>query len=291
MYQKSAKASRDIKGMVIARLEGELGNQMFQYALARHLSKKRGDTLVLDASDLAGKRGKRFYALAPFNVKGTLQTNCEYFRELQALWVVREFSYGFNRSVLECPCPNIMLHGLWQTEQYFIDVAALIREDFTFKTSLPDSYSTLQSEIAESESVCLHIRRTDCLSSGFDDAFVGFDYYQTGSHRISHHVNNPHFFVFSDDMEWCKQNLSIPYKKTFLHSDGPAIQHFQLMVKCKHFIIANSTFSWWAAWLGLHRDKVVIAPRHWFRSENQLDLTSSSLLQSDDLTPSSWLRI
>jgi hypothetical protein len=207
------------------------------------------------------------------------------------LWIVREIRFGFNAAILGCTCPNIMLRGFWQTDRYFDRIANIIKEDFTFINEVPKYYSALLSDINALQSVCLHIRRTDYLDPRFNVHFIGLEYYQAACDQVAKELRHPHVFVFSDDIEWCKSHLEISFAHTFVPHDESGSNHLQLMTKCKHFIIANSTFSWWAAWLAVSTDNLVIAPRKWFHNEGQWDPNTRMFISSHDLTPARWIRI
>src|SRR5262249_39041231 len=159
---------------------------------------------------------------------------------------------------------------------------------FTFKsTQYGPVESRLRKEILSTDAVGLHVRRGDyLLPEGAHMHIIGMDYYRRAAELISERVLNPHFFVFSDDIQWCARTLDIRYPHTFVVQDQPSERwtaaDFRLMTLCKHFVIANSTFSWWAAWLGSHQDKIVVAPSEWIHNDTE---------GSKAITPVSWVRV
>jgi hypothetical protein len=143
---------------------------------------------------------------------------------------------------------------------------------------------TLLKRVSSNNSVSVHIRRGDYVSNPHASKFhgtKGLDYYEKAVERIAETVKNPELFVISDDIEWCKENLRLPYKTT--HIDGNAgFEDMHIMSHCAHNIIANSSFSWWAAWLNTNPDKVVIAPKKWFNDES---------INTEDVVPKTWIRL
>jgi hypothetical protein len=283
--------------MIITILNFGLGNQMFQYATAKAIAKRRQDDLVLEISSFGqGRNGSpvRKYSLACFNVNAKACT----WEELRknryiphVLFTLRETSIGFHKEALvELPSnyDPIVLVGSWQSESYFKEVEQELRDEFSFK-GRSEWNSPFASQIKNSCAVCLHVRRGDYISSSLGShlGFVGLDYYQRAVAKVLELVKEPHFFIFSDDIEWCKSTLEIDWRHTFIcHSRPPDqcdIEDMYLMTLCRHFIIANSTFSWWGAWLGSYCNKIVIAPQRWFSRTAAGDVES--------MLPSEWIRL
>jgi hypothetical protein len=277
--------------MIITALNGGMGNQMFQYALGRHLSIRRNDTLFLSTLFFSSAMSKRRYGLDHFNVKGTVSNDVEAIRHSALLWTVRQVDFRFHSSIFDTSVPNLMIDGFWQSEKYFSDVSDIIRADFAFKAPLPQQYSALVASMEAESSVCLHVRRDDYLDRGDNKGFIGNEYYRRSCEYIASQIDNPHFYIFSDEIDWCRENLHIPYKRTLIQPESSAVDHLQLMTRCKYFVIANSTFSWWGAWLGRCPTKLVVAPRRWFRREMSWDPTAALFLSSHDLIPKEWVRI
>ena len=146
----------------------------------------------------------------------------------------------------------------------------------------------MAAQMAATDSICVNVRRTDYVtvqSAIETHGFVGKGYYDRGIGQIAPRLKNPHIFVTSDDLEWCRGNLRFEYPTTILGHEYKGYkfgEELTLMARCKHFLIPNSTFAWWAAWLSSSQGKIVVCPKDWFRD---------SLIDSSDLMPSEWIRI
>jgi hypothetical protein len=293
--------------MIIVKLMGGLGNQMFQYALGRSLAFERKVPLKLDITWFQ-KQNIRSYQLDRFNtcadiasqedveklIKPTLGGVREkIYRAIQRLLpyysrrIVAEKDSRFDSHIIDDVTRNAYLVGYWQSEKYFKTIADILHLEFINQNPPIGKNIKLFQMINDSNSVCLHVRRGDYLSSPLARQILGVcgvDYYQKCIQIIVDEVTNPLFFVFSDDMEWVKTNLNITYPVIFVdhNSVNDETEDFRLMKTCKHHIIANSTFSWWAAWLSLYSKKKIFAPQQWFRDDS---------FDSQDLIPSSWIRI
>lgn len=297
--------------MIIVRLSGGLGNQMFQYAAGRHLAQIHNAELRLDTSlfdtPAPGDTPRRFelgqYAISAGMATAEERRACQelgmrkvtpLFRFLQrcgrypsqaGLRYYRELSFGFDSRLATLP-DNICLEGFWQSEQYFRHIADIIRHEFTPLASLEGINVHLAERIAACESVSLHIRRGDYVSNPAAQSYHGtcsLEYYATALDLIGQRVKKPHVFVFSDDPAWAAANLKTTMPTTFVDNNDAASgqDDLELMRRCRHNIIANSSFSWWGAWLNENRDKSVIAPLRWFRET----------VDTRDLIPESWLRL
>jgi hypothetical protein len=294
--------------MIVVQLMGGLGNQMFQYAAGRRLSHVRHLPLKLDISWFKGKQDRR-YSLSSFNTQENFATDADLakFREL-------EFRPSIQRIVLALKnsCPlfsslkvkeryvwenpallmtkgDLYLEGYWQNEQYFKDIKDIIHHEFTFKNTPERKNAVLSEQISNCESVSVHIRRGDYVSNPVTLQFHGIlplEYYQKSLARIMESVENSHFYVFSDDPIWPRDNLRIQDPVTYITHNGPDkdYEDLRLMSLCKHHIIANSSFSWWAAWLCQNPEKMVIGPTQWF-----LDPVLNA--QTADMIPPEWIRI
>lgn len=292
--------------MIITKLIGGLGNQMFQYALGRNLAHRLGGELKLDLSGFRNYK-LRQYELSVFNIQGRFASD----EDLRALPVTEEgiLSKISNRLVKKTASPddplpvkekdpgfdpgiltlkgNIHLDGYWQNEKYFSDIEGIIRQEFTFKTPQTGRNKELAELIASTESVSVHVRRGDYVSNPKTHQYHGTcdpDYYLRGVDFLSPQISNIHLFIFSDDPRWCRNNLELAYPVTFVEHNKQenSYEDLRLMSQCKHHIIANSSFSWWGAWLNTNKNKIVIAPKIWFRSEE---------LNSRYATPQSWVRL
>ncbi|MFN8260295.1 MAG: alpha-1,2-fucosyltransferase [Chitinophagales bacterium] len=296
--------------MIIVQLRGGLGNQMFQYAFGRYLSLKRNTTLVLDTSFLQSKLPiKRLatqmqYELHIFNVQAALKTNlfssnmllyplakAEYMiREKinsRRYQLVRETDFPFHPEFLHID-DNSYLIGNFQSEQYFKQVEQDIRKDFSFNHEMDHENLQWKNKIEQCNAVSLHVRRGDYLSIAKNAqkfAAVPLSYYQQAVKLIGNQMPDAQFFIFSDDIGWVKENLKIDAKVHFVqnnHTKAAAYMDMRLMSLCRHNIIANSTFSWWAGWLNGYPDKIVISPAKWFED---------SSINSKDIYPSEWIKL
>lgn len=293
--------------MVIVHLKGGLGNQMFQYAAGRALALRRGEPLLLNTHSFPLYDG-RSYVLDRYCTVGELAparavrrlTRQGYGRYTDALLRKAERLLGKPPAVVRERRPfqydpqlfadlptDVYLEGYWQNERYFQDISGTIRRELTLRALPEGKNAQLLAAIEGCTAVSLHVRRGDYVVNKAALAFHGVcspDYYRRAIETIAQHIVSPHFFVFSDDIAWVKENLAIPQSVTFVAHNGPAAAHedLRLLQACKHHIIANSTFSWWGAWLSEWPDKLVIAPRRWL---NDLRHDTS------DLIPAGWLRL
>lgn len=292
--------------MVISQILGGLGNQMFQYAAGRALSLAVGQPLLLDL------RGFESYALhqgfeldgvfaAPFKtatagdvsrilgwrapdiVRKVLKRTKSPLLTGARLALEPHFNYWAGLRAAGGPR---YLMGYWQSEMYFKDYAETLRSDFQFKIPLDDISRDIAERMQASEAVSLHVRRGDYLTHAPTAKVLNvcsLDYYRQAIAYIAERVESPHFFLFSDDMKWVKANLDIPFDKTYVeHNRGAdSYRDMQLMHLCRHHVIANSSFSWWGAWLNPSPDKIVVAPKKWF-CDGKVDA---------DLIPCGWVRL
>lgn len=286
---------------VVVGLSGGLGNQMFQYAAGRALSLRLSLPLGLDTSWFLG-RTDRHYALAPFNIvgeayigAGILPDIVRYYESrLSRRWAVRRMGAPIFREphfhfdpAFEQIEESVFLEGYWQSERYFLSSRKVLLQDFSLTGRIPQSCQSLLGQIGESQSICVHVRRGDYLSNPAAAKAHGtcaIAYYQRGVEALSQVLSQPHCFIFSDDPEWVWQSLSLSCPSTVVDANSTADAHWDLflMAACNHFVIANSSLSWWGAWMGSAPDKRVIAPERWFLT-NEKD--------TQDLIPSNWERM
>lgn len=280
----------------IVNLSGGLGNQMFQYALARHLEHQGLRKTVLNGARIDGLRHlglDQFVAPIPI---ATANEVANYVVQRSNVHAINESLPGYVPSVLAPhEAPVVVYDGFWQSEKYFQDVAETLRKDFTLKEALPSGVPNLKV-LQRPNSVCMHVRLGDYLRrEGSFMGFVGIDYYRRAIAKMVEKIPNAHFFIFSDDLGWCMETLQIDSPHNFVDYDpGPskAALALSVMSHCTHFVISNSTFAWWAAWLGKAADKIVIAPKGWFANERGGPGTDKfSELSSKDVIPPSWLRV
>lgn len=284
--------------MIYVRLMGGLGNQMFQYALGRRLSLQHGTKLALDRSHFSEHRpGEtiREYELDCFNVEAEMfvepaekliQKKGLYLRP-KPLNIYTESGPAFDPVALK-QTGNTLFIGYWQNEKYFKKISPTIRSDFTFVKSLSKEKQSYAEQIQDTPgSVAIQIRRGDYVTNKNSNKFHGItpmEYYDKAIKKISRAVKKPVFFVISDDHLWCKQNLKIGLPTVIIeHIPGTGQEDMNLMSQCKHQIIANSSYGWWAAWLNKNPNKIIIAPKTWFR-----DKQANSKME---IVPPGWVRI
>jgi hypothetical protein len=296
--------------MIISRMDGGLGNQMFQYACALSLARQRETRVVLDVSKFHRASGRtstpRSFALDIFDLPVTLRgvtsverlalralrvgSRAPYAGGALARFGVKLFTerqFAFDDSVQRLG-RYAYLVGYWQSYRYFASIAELIHRDFSFPSFIDESNRKLSDEMMTGDSIALHVRRGDYLNAAALETHValGVEYFQAALRHILARVDRPHVYVFSDDPQWVAEHLNIPCRSTIvMHNSGvTAFRDMQLMSHCKHNIIANSTFSWWSAWLNKSPEKVVVAPDRWFAKDSM-----NACL--DDLIPSTWERL
>lgn len=296
--------------MIIVKLTGGLGNQMFQYATARRLALANVAQLKLDLSWFANippGDTRRQYELHVFNSVQDVASHIEV-KALRGIEIrrwpkvvkrlvkttgffmkqtcVRERHYHFDPEILQLR-GDVYLDGYWQSEKNFADVKDTIRKDLTVSIA-PDPVNREIGDIIRSrEAVSLHVRRGDYVSSKAANQHhvsSSLHYYKAAIAEMTARLRNPHFFVFSDEPAWVKSNLQVDVPMTCLEHNGPekGYEDLRLMSICRHHIIANSSFSWWGAWLSDYPGKIVIAPQKWFKRGN---------IDTSDLFPESWLRL
>ncbi len=280
---------------ITTALEGGLGNQMFQYAAGRSLAFRLNTKLILNTFWYEQERPKkdtpRAYSLGIFpQLTGQVQIDKEsgiiHRKRMLPRWKKAFLKLlpflNNNQATDDVATPDLSsfqkltapkeLSGYWQNEVYFKDIAFLIREDFAFPP-LPSSSQVMASKIENSkESVSVHIRRGDYAYNSHILAMHGLcsaDYYKKALEYIKARVSNVELFIFSDEPEWVREHFEtygLPATVIDLHKEEDAHHDMHLMTLCKHHIIANSSFSWWGAWLG--EDGLVIAPKKWYQDEN-----------------------
>lgn len=292
--------------MIIAYINGGLGNQMFQYACGRALALDFGESLRLDVSGFSeNSLHQGFELLNVFDCRAGIATEAEvrgilgwqYQSAIRRI-AVRPALAAFRRKrfvvepyfqywpgIKDVPRDSY-LAGYWQSEKYFSDVAPVIRTDFTFKSSLSVRNAALAEQIARVNSVSLHVRRGDYFSNpktNVNHGVCSLDYYRSAILYVAERVEHPEFFIFSDDIDWVKDNLKLDFPCQYVgHNLGAdSYNDMRLMSLCQHQIIANSSFSWWGAWLNLNPAKIVLAPQKWFANQNN----------TTDLLPQGWVSL
>lgn len=296
--------------MIISRITSGLGNQLFQYALGRRISHMNNMPLKLDISTFETYKKIpssweipiRTYRLSHFNILEDIATKdevenvrkkstfLEKLRPYHKRSYIKEQNRQFNPDVLNISA-SAYLEGYWQCAQYFIDIEKIIRREFTLKDTLDSANEDMAQNIKNSESISVHVRRGDYVSNpGTKKKFgtCSLDYYRRAIEKIADLASHPHFFVFSDDVAWGKENLIIEYPTTYVDINGHEKDYADLwlMSLCEHHIIANSSFSWWGAWLCSNKYKVIIAPKKWFNLSE-----AENNIETRDRIPKSWIRL
>ena len=266
--------------MIITKLNGGLGNQLFEYACARSLQLKYGDEMWLDIEGYA--RSPRHFSLSNFKLSNDVgilpiskskslvlwqalsKTNKELAFKLAQLFGVYLWKTPTYKEILlkGTKGKTIYFYGYWQSEKYFKEYSKQIREELRVNTEyLPESKPYIDS-ILSSESVCVHIRRGDYVQCGL----ISCDetYYLNGVEYIRERHPNITVFVFSDDIQWVKDNISFKQPVVYVDIQEPDYEVLRLMYSCKHFVMSNSSFSWWAQYLSNNLNKIVVAPSVWY---------------------------
>ena len=284
--------------MIVTRLEGGLGNQLFQYAIGRHLSIKNNTGLVLDTSNYLIDKNNRHYELCRYKIKAKTANIITWIFVRLGKYIipqitqnlrlpikyVKERNNYFNKEILT-EQRNIILDGYWQSEEYFKDIRDIILDDLTLLSSPDKENEKMLKRINNSNSVSLHVRRADYVSNPLLQKYHGNltpEYYNKAINAICDRLTDPEFFIFSDEPGWCKRNIITNLPHTYVDINGPdkAPEELRLMSACNHFIIANSSFSWWAAWLAEKAGTIIIAPKRWYSEKAE-----------GDIVPKRWLRI
>lgn len=283
---------------VIARIKGGLGNQLFCYAAARRLALANNAELVID--DVTGFardiQYRRKYMLDKFSITARKATPAErlepferYRRGLAMLLSRRkpfekrpyleQEGLNFDRRLLDLKVNgSLYLDGYWHSEDYFKDVEARLREDLRMTPPQDEQNRKLGAEIASGPSVALHVRS---FSAGDSSATLAAEYYKRALEYTEAKLGQPRYFLFSEEPEAAMARLALPEGRVTAVShnkgDEAACADLWLMSLCKHFVIANSTFSWWGAWLSGAPGKIVVAPKKGFANE--------------DILPERWVKI
>lgn len=293
--------------MKLVAVTGGLGNQMFGYAFMVRLSKDYDARLFHPYGNRSRRYGHAGFQLEEvFNLRPSDRNRDVRVAAFKFFWhVIRLFSkrrrldllkivgmnevktkdnFVFYPEVFLSRQNNELFIGTWQSWRYFEGAEEEVRKAFTFQEELLNEYTRrMKLDIESCNSVSLHVRRDDYLLPNYLQGFGGIctvSYYQNAIAYLRQHTTCPKIFVFSDDIDWCRKNLDLK-DATFVEGnhDGESWQDMYLMSRCCHNIIANSTFSWWGAWLNTHPDKIVVAPDRWWNG------------LADDVVPEMWIRI
>ena len=273
--------------MIITKVDGGLGNQMFKYAHGFHVARTNATDLKLDLSwfeNIRDDEATRKYGLGIFSIYEDFATEEEVEsvlkKHIPLLKPVRLTPHNFyvGKKIYK----DVYLDGQWQSEKYFKGSRDAIIKQFTLKSELQNFGGNVRHSIEMSESVSLHIRRTDYVTTKKHKYHqCDLEYYNSAIKKITEVHKNIEIFVFSDDMRWTKEHIVFEYPTHFVEGYKDYEDIF-LMSLCKHNVIANSSFSWWGAWLSQHKNKITIAPKHWFADKKR---------KSDDIIPPDWITL
>jgi hypothetical protein len=294
--------------MIVVRLMGGLGNQMFQYALGRRLARDRGVPLKLDTTFYDTQRERRVdtprvYALGGWRIQAELATSAELaefpdsspgrrtrimalFKRRRAGTTVVERSLRFDPAVLDVRPPALLV-GYWQSQRYFSPIASLLHQEFAPAHPPCRHAESLGALVSDSGAISVHVRRGDYVTNTVTHEYHGVcspEYYAGACTLVAKRVHTPHFLVFSDEPDWAASELKLPGRTTVVAHDAACHPHddIWMMSRCSHHVIANSSFGWWGAWLGRNPSKTVVAPKRWFNGTAQ---------QPEDLIPEHWIRL
>lgn len=290
--------------MIVMQVFGGLGNQMFQYATGSALASFYETELALDISFFTahGEYTPRNFGLDVFNIDARVATDAEIrehtygklkeqFERFTKPWYRRKIAYEpyfhFTADIFK-GTGDSYYKGHWQSPKYFARIENEIKKDFVLKKPLSAEGQIIVDKIKEfgDSSVSVHIRRGDYVSSKSVQDTIGvlpLSYYEKAQKHINSQIKNPHYFIFSDDIEWVKERMGL--KDATYVSESRNLKDYEemyLMSLCAHNIIANSSFSWWGAWLNSNPNKIVIAPEKWFNDPAQ---------NTADLIPGDWVTV
>ena len=284
--------------MIVVKLQGGLGNQLFQYSTAFALSQYKNCALYFDEKYFLKKDNVNHASpmLKYFNIDNknsdsflTVKNNSlKFFKNFIAkktnktlLVHIKEQQYHF-KSLSDLSFESVYLDGYWQSYRYFNQFRNQICEKLKLKTSLPQNFMHFKNKIQTTTSVSLHVRRGDYLNKQNQKIYTSCseNYYADAIRLMQSKFDSPHFFIFSDDTNYLNEAFSWLTDKTIINTNS-TITDFQLMRCCNHHITANSTFSWWSAWLN-NNQPLIITPKKWFLSPR---------LSEVDLIPSSWIKL
>jgi hypothetical protein len=258
--------------MIITKIQGGLGNQMFQYAYGKHLATKYNKKLYCDIN-FYQYQSLRNFSLHDFD-NIDIDTSID---KIKVNFPIYKIDDDFKFK--ELPDPNnsgYYLDGYWQSEKYFKESEVIIRKQFKPNKNLFDKI--LETPGLDTRTVSMHIRRTDYVTSDGYHPVQSLDYYQNAIDLVGDYDT---LYILSDDINWCKDNLK--FKNMTFREGNSDIEDLILMSMCANNIIANSTFSWWSAWLNEHPDKKIISPSKWFGDNVNLNIS--------DIIPSDWIKI
>jgi len=276
---------------------------MFQYAAGLATARRLGVSYELDLTPFEGRYSLHKYGLAHLNITAAAAAREDIKklrnRRLKSLpkfmrpslekkrTHYRNLSLDFDPRVLSLPDP-VYLEGYFQSERYFKSIEREVRAEFAFRTPPSPENESFVDLIANSPNAsAIHVRRGDYVSDAKTNARHGTcspAYYRESMRVLLERVGRASAFVFSDDPDWAEENLDLGVPTCIVRHNPPEKGHedLRLMTQCKHFIIANSSFSWWGAWLSISANKLVLGPERWMRDPN---------LNLNDVYPSEWIKV
>jgi Glycosyl transferase family 11 len=295
--------------MIVVKLMGGLGNQLFQYATGKSLAWKLNvpltfDTTALTTPNTTGNYSIRDLELTVFNTEATIATAaeiCPYKKnKIGKIWnlflfylpikidhlYIREPYFHFFKRLKNAP-ENCYLEGYWQSEHYFLEHRKELLVQLSLSTALSAESLVLAEKMKQESAVSIHVRRGDYVSIAHNTTLYevcGEEYYTKAMEHIGEKIKNPVFYVFSDEPNWFKEKITTTAAVIFVeHNTGKkSYEDLWLMSLCQHNIIANSSFSWWGAWLNTNEAKTVIAPAKWFKNKEK---------NTNDLIPKTWIKL
>ena len=273
--------------MILVKIIGGLGNQMFQYAAGRYLSLLHGAELKLDLFDYEKDiTEKREFVLDKFNINARIANRDEVARfkgasrDMFARYFPRVYRilglYKTTRIRTETPGmilvdlpDNVYLDGFWQTVRYCEQIKQILVSELTIKTKPGKKDLEILKQIRGTNSVAIHIRRGDYVHSKYTHVYYNLPlaYYLKAIQILAKKIKDPWFYIFSDDAKWVRENIKIGHYVTYVDHNPPSMgyQDLRLFSRCQHAVIANSTYSWWGAWLNNNPNKIIIGSKKWYR--------------------------
>lgn len=290
--------------MIVSNLKGGLGNQMFEYAAGYSLAKDKDMEFKIDLGHFKNQSEFKNETPREFQLN-FFDMPYEFATEQEIIKVKKQYSRGFlpilkldsyltMSNIIKYPLltgisSDIYMDGYFQNEEYFIQYEKEIKEMYSLKSRhITKDFIKMCDEIKSNydNSISLHIRRGDYVTNTQASKWHGLlskDYYYKaiGYIKKKKGVEKPYIYVFSDDSKWVNENMPFDGNVTFISEDFNPAQAIILMSKCKNNIIANSSFSWWGAWLNPNKEKIVIAPEQWLAGSNRV---------SRGIVPKDWIR-
>jgi Glycosyl transferase family 11 len=273
--------------MIVIKIIGGLGNQMFQYAAAKALSLEKKQQLVIDTTTFDNYKLHQF-GLKNFATRLTFynfisKTRAKLHNFFGNFTVYKEKQFNYNPDFFAQNTSSIYLEGYFQSERYFKKYENIIRTDFHITEPLKEKTIALINKMKYENAVSIHIRRGDYLQHAVHNTDKT-EYYSLATQYLETKISNPVYYLFSDDMTWVKNNFKTNFETHYVDFNDASTNYedLKLMSSCKHNIIANSSFSWWGAWLNSNPDKIVIAPQKWFNDQSR---------DYSDVLPENWIKL